>query len=107
MSAVTRLDAAPRREPLAVALEEAHHLGVGAATNGLRDAALGHLRLSGPGVPALAEAAISSATPFLRRPLLARMSAVLLLHPPAGDADGCCRTCRTAAPCATSRTVQW
>ncbi|MFL6167606.1 MAG: hypothetical protein ACJ711_12450 [Ornithinibacter sp.] len=95
------------RETLADALEQAHRLGVGAAVNGLQDAALGPVRLVGDAVPTLAEAAVSSATPFLRRPLLARISAVLLLHPPAGDSAGQCPTCAATAPCPTARTVQW
>jgi hypothetical protein len=74
---------------------------VGAALAGLRDVALGSLRLHGAGVPVLAEAAVTSATPFLRAPLLGRISAALLLHPPAGDDDATCPTCRTPAPCAT------
>lgn len=84
-------------------LEQAHQRGVGAATAGLRDAALGALRLRGPGVPTLAEAAVSSATPFLRAPLLARISRAVLLHPPAGDGGGRCPTCRVPAPCDTAR----
>jgi hypothetical protein len=94
-------------QPLAPVLEEAHRHAVRAATAGLQDAGLAHLRLTGPGVPALAEAAVSSATPFLRGPLLARMSTVLLLHPPGGHGGGRCSTCRTSAPCATSRAAQW
>ncbi len=94
-------------EGLGSALEHAHALGVGAATAGLQDAALGGLRLTGPGVPVLAQAAVSSATPFLRAPLLARMSAVQLLHPAAGSSSGSCPTCHTPAPCETSRAVQW
>jgi hypothetical protein len=88
------------------ALEDAHRLGVRAATAGLRDAALGPLRLSGPAVPVLAEAALSSATPFLRAPLLARISAALLHHPPSGDGDGQCPTCGTPAPCATAKDLR-
>jgi hypothetical protein len=83
-------------------LEQAHRFGVGAAVAGLRDAALGPLRLAGGAVPVLAEAAVTSATPFLRAPLLARISAARLLHPAAGDEAGRCPTCGTAAPCATS-----
>ena len=88
-------------------LETAHRRGVGAALAGLQDAGLGALRLTGPGVPVLAEAAVSSATPFLRQPLLGRISAALLLHPPEGDADGACPTCGSAAPCGTARALQW
>jgi hypothetical protein len=93
--------------PLAPILEEAHRHAVRAATAGLQDAGPAHLRLTGPGVPALAEAAVSSATPFLRCPLLAPMTSVLPLHPPGGHGGGRCSTCRTPAPCATSRAAQW
>lgn len=94
-------------EPLAPALEVAHRQAVAAAEQGLRDSALGALRLTGPGVPVLAEAAVSSATPFLRSPVLGRMSAALLLHPPAGTEDGACPTCDTPAPCATAAVLLW
>jgi hypothetical protein len=87
-------------------LEQAHRRGVFAAAAGLRDAALGPIRLAGPAVPAFAEAAVSSATPYLRAPLLARISAALLLHPSAGDESGRCRTCETAAPCPTARVLR-
>lgn len=83
-------------------LELAHHQGAGAAMAGLADPGLGDMRLSGPNVAHLAHAAVSSATPFLRAPLLARASAALLLHPVAGDEHGACPTCGTAAPCATA-----
>jgi hypothetical protein len=83
-------------------LELAHREAVRAATAGLGDAALGRLRLSGPGVATLAEAAVSSATPFLRAPLLARLSQVRLLHP-AQPADGQCPTCSVPAPCPTAQ----
>jgi hypothetical protein len=63
---------------------------------------LGHGRLAGRGVSTLADAAVSSATPFLRAPLLARISGALLLHPPAGDEHARCPTCRIAAPCPTA-----
>jgi hypothetical protein len=88
-------------------LEQAHHSGVGAAVAGLQDAGLGAARLTGPGVRTLAEAAVSSATPYLRAPLLGRMSAALLLHPPAGEEDGACGTCGTPAPCATAAVLRW
>jgi hypothetical protein len=94
-------------DSLAAALEEAHRHAVRAATAGLQDAGLLGLRLCGPGVPMLAEAAVSSATPFLRSPLLARMSSVLRLHPPGGDAHGRCATCQVPAPCETSRAARW
>ena len=70
---------------------------------GLQDPALGARRLSGPGVPALAEAAVSSATPFLRAPLLGRISAALRLH---AAVDGRCPACRVAAPCPTVRVLR-
>lgn len=88
--------------PAAAALEQAHRYGVGAAVAGLRDAGLGPLRLAGPAVPVLAEAAVTSATPFLRAPLLARISRAQLLHPVAGAPDGRCPTCRVPAPCPTA-----
>ena len=92
--------------PFARDLEEAHRRGVGAAVAGLQDAALGAVRLSGPGVPTLAEAAVTSATPFLRVPMMARLSAALLLHPVAGDESGSCPTCACPAPCATSAVLR-
>ncbi len=81
-------------------LEAAHRRGVGAASAGLQDAALGAIRLTGSGVGTLAEAAVSSATPFLRAPLLSRIGRVVALHrpPPAG---GACPSCSEPAPCAT------
>jgi hypothetical protein len=88
-------------------LEHAHGRGVGAAIAGLQDPALGGSRLTGYAVPRLAEAAVSSATPFLRAPLLARISAALLLHPPAGNDEGVCTTCGIAAPCATAEVLRW
>jgi len=100
--------AAPPAVPTAaaVALEHAHRYGVGAAIAGLTDAGLGAGRLAGPLVPVLAEAAVSSATPFLRAPLLARISAGLRLHPVAGDTDGACPTCSVPAPCRTAEELR-
>jgi hypothetical protein len=86
---------------MAADLEQAHSYAVGAAEAGLRDAGLGPLRLTGAAVPVLADAAVTSATPFLRAPLLARLSRVRLLHPPGGD-DGRCPSCAVAAPCPTA-----
>ena len=86
-------------------LELAHRQAAGAASAGLQDSALGALRLSGSAVTELADAAVTSATPFLRAPLLARASAALLLHPVAGDTDGLCPTCRATAPCATAQAL--
>jgi hypothetical protein len=84
---------------LAMDLDEAHRRAAGAAAAGLADPALGPLRLSGSGVHELAEAAVSSATPFLRAPLLARLHAVRELHP---DVDATCRTCGVPVPCPTA-----
>lgn len=84
-------------------LETAHRQAVLAAGHGLRDAGLGSLRLTGDGVPTLAEAAVSSATPFLRAPLLGRIFNALRIHPVRGDADGRCPSCGVPAPCETAR----
>jgi hypothetical protein len=88
-------------------LEEAHRRAVSAASTGLQDTHLGGLRLTGTGVPVLAETAVTSATPYLRAPLLGRMSAALLLHPPGGETDDQCPTCGTAVPCATAQVLSW
>ena len=93
------------RPSLAHDLEVAHARGVVAATAGLRDPALGGLRLAGTGVETLADAAVSSATPFLRAPLLSRISQALRLHPPAGLAESC-PTCRVQTPCDTALALQ-
>lgn len=86
--------------------EEAHEQAVAAAIAGVSDAALGGARLTGPGVPAVAEAAVTSATPFVRGPLLAAMSAALQHHPAIGD-DGArrCPTCDLPAPCPSRRAL--
>lgn len=89
--------------PLAQDLERAHVRGVAAASAGMSDAALGDGRVTGPGVEALADAAVSSATPYLRAPLLARISAARLLHPSIGNENGCCPSCGVEAPCATNQ----
>jgi hypothetical protein len=94
-----------RRTPLAEDLEQAHAYAVGAAAAGLQDAGLGPSRLTGSAVPLLAEAAVTSATPFLRAPLLARLSRVRLLHP-ASSATDRCPTCDVPAPCPTAKEVQ-
>lgn len=91
-----------RPTPLAQDLDVAHAQGVSAAGAGLCDAGLGAVRLSGDGVPLLAEAAVTSATPFLRAPLLARLSGVRRLHP---DAVDDCPTCGVPAPCPTALEV--
>jgi hypothetical protein len=84
-------------------LEHAHRQGVTAAGHGLQDAALGALRLTGSGVAILAEAAVSSATPFLRAPLLSRIFNALRIHPVQGDEGGQCPTCGVPAPCQTAQ----
>ena len=89
---------------LAQDLEQAQRYGVWAGIAGLQDPALGPRRLCGPAVPALAEAAVSSAAPFLRAPLLDRISAALLLH---REQDGWCPTCLEPAPCPTTRALRW
>jgi hypothetical protein len=91
-----------RSTPLAADLEQAHAYAVGAATVGLQDAGLAPLRLTGTAVPVLAEAAVSSATPFLRAPLLSGLSRVRRLHLPEA-ADGRCPTCNVPAPCPTAK----
>ena len=88
-------------------LDDAHRYGVQAATAGLQDPALGAVRLTGTAVPTLAEAAISSATPFLRAPLLSRLFAVSRLHPNSTLGDGTCPTCHVPAPCTTATELQW
>ena len=95
------------RTSAAAELEQAHGRAVRAAVAGMSDAALGGLRLTGSGVPGLAEAAVTSATPYLRAPILGRVSAALRLHPPGGEADDSCPTCGTAVPCATAQALTW
>lgn len=87
-------------------LENAHRNAAAAAAAGLQDPALAEIRLSGADVGELAEAAVSSATPFLRAPLLARVSAALILHPVAGNSSGWCETCDQPAPCATAKALK-
>jgi hypothetical protein len=87
---------------LAQDMDAAHRLGVGAASAGLQDAALGAARLTGDGVPLLADAAVSSATPFLRAPLISRISRALALHPAVGGPEETCPTCSVPVPCATA-----
>ena len=88
-----------RLTPLADELEQAHRHGVRAALAGLQDPGLGPVRLTGTAVPVLAEAAVTSATPFLRAPLLSRLHRVRRLHTP--SVDDRCPTCRVPAPCPT------
>jgi hypothetical protein len=95
------------RTPAGIELEQAHARAVKAAVAGMSDAALGGLRLTGTGVPGLAEAAVTSATPYLRAPILGRVSAALRLHPPGGEIDDSCPTCGTAVPCATAQALTW
>ena len=93
-----------RLTPLAAELEQAHTYGVGAASAGLQDAGLGAARLTGSAVPVLAEAAVTSATPFLRAPLLSRLHRVRALHTPdTRDPAGACPACGVPAPCPTTR----
>ena len=103
-------DLAPPRTAATAAsatLELAHTRAVRAAIAGLRDAALGPLRMAGSGVPVLAEAAVTSATPYLRAPILGLVSAALQLHPPGGNRTDSCPTCGTAVPCATAQALSW
>ena len=82
---------------------EVHHAyAVAAAVEGLRDPALGTERLAGEGVRVLAEAAVSSATPFVRAPLLAALAEAAALH---AGVDGHCPECGCAAPCRTARAL--
>ncbi len=93
-----------RPTPLRQDLEQAHAYAVGAACAGLQDAGLGPVRLTGSAVPVLAEAAVTSATAFLRAPLLSRLSRVRMLHPPAGTDDRC-PSCQVPAPCPTAKEI--
>lgn len=94
-----------RLTPLAEELERAHGDGVVAASAGLQDAGLGAVRLTGTAVPLLAEAAVTSATPFLRAPLLSRLHRARRLHPPTGASDAACPTCGVPAPCPTAEAL--
>jgi hypothetical protein len=87
---------------LAGELDEAHARAVVAATAGLADPALGPLRLSGAGVAELADAAVSSATPFVRAPLISRLQAVRVLHPGPRDGPAACPSCGVPTPCPTA-----
>ncbi|MGW6129193.1 hypothetical protein ACWFNE_04115 [Cellulomonas sp. NPDC055163] len=101
---MTAWQAQVRRTPLARDLEEAHRYAVGAASAGLQDAGLGPVRLTGTAVPVLADAAVTSATPFVRAPLLARLSRVRQLHSPHAATDpDLCPACRVPAPCPTTK----
>jgi hypothetical protein len=79
-----------------------HRAATQAAMAGLQDAALGRARLHGTTLRQLADAAVTSATPYLRAPLLSRLSAVQRQHPVDGDEDGACPTCGVSAPCPTA-----
>ena len=84
------------------AAEDAHRQAVAAAIAGVSDPALGGSRLTGAGVTAVAEAAVSSATPFLRAPMLAGINEALRLHPSVDEAGvRRCGTCDVVAPCPT------
>ena len=89
-----------RPTQLALDLEHAHVSGVAAARAGMSDSALGAGRITGPGVEVLADAAVSSATPYLRAPLLARISGARMLHLGGGEVRDC-PTCGVPAPCPT------
>jgi hypothetical protein len=93
--------------PARAQLEEAHVRAVQAAVSGMSDSALGAMRLAGTGVPRLADAAVTSATPYLRAPILSRVSAALRLHPPGGDVEDRCPTCDTVVPCETAQALAW
>ena len=106
MTHVTGIASPSHLDPLAYEFEVAHTRGVRAAVHGLSDYALGTVRLSGTAVPVLAEAAVSSATPYLRAPLLTRLSAVLRLHPVDLEHGQRCPSCQELVPCATARVVR-
>ncbi|MCU1431530.1 MAG: hypothetical protein JWP95_635 [Actinotalea sp.] len=91
-----------RLSPLRSDLERAHIHAVTAAAAGLQDAGLGPARLTGTAVPLLAEAAVTSATPFVRAPLLARLSRAQRLHRPVEGSD-ICPSCGTPSPCPTAK----
>ena len=93
--------------PASAELEQAHQRAVRAAVAGRSDAGLAGLRLAEPGVSTLADAAVTSATPYLRSPFLGKISGALRLHPPGGEAGDFCPTCATAVPCATARELTW
>jgi hypothetical protein len=83
-------------------LEFAHRRAVAAATARLQGAAtLGSIRLTGSALPEVADAAVSSATPLLRAPLLNRIARVLALHTVPVAPGTLCPTCGVPAPCPT------
>jgi hypothetical protein len=92
-----------RLTPLEAELERAHVRGVDAAEAGLQDAALGAARLTGSAVPLLAEAAVTSATPFLRAPLLSRLHRARRLHSATAADGGRCPSCGVPDPCPTAK----
>lgn len=92
--------------PLTRALDVAHARGVQAAIAGLSDAGLGEHRLEHQRVDLLADAAVTSATPYLRAPLLARLSAVLRLHSVDAEPGEPCTTCGAPSPCPTVEAVR-
>jgi hypothetical protein len=92
--------------PLTVAFDLAHERAVRAAANGLADPGLGDQRVGGPEVILLADAAVTSATPYLRAPLLARMSAVLRLHSVDAEPGEVCAACGAPSPCPTVQVLR-
>jgi hypothetical protein len=54
-----------------------------------------------------ARAELEDAHTYRRASILSRVSAVLRLHPPGGDADDSRPTCDTAVPCATAQALAW
>ena len=78
-------------------LEQAHRRAVGAAATGLQEAHLGGLRLTGSGVPVLAETAVTSATPTCGRRCSAGVGGAAAA-PAGGEAEDRCPTCGTASP---------
>lgn len=96
----------PSTTHLAQQFSEAHIRAVAAASAGMRDASLGSMRLSG-NIEMLADAAVSSATPFLRAPLLHQLGRARRLHPYRGDASGSCPSCGVTSPCPTAQELQW
>lgn len=84
-------------------LLQTHKVATAAAAAGLQDAALGDVRLSQQWIETLADAAVASATPFIRAPLLQIISQVRLLHPSTGQ----CQQCHEPAPCRTAMVVSW
>jgi hypothetical protein len=106
VTAVPPTTDAPVLSALTLELEEAHRRGVQAAVAGLCDTSLGEAQLAGTTAPLLAEAAVSSATPYLRAPLLGRLSAVSLLHGAGMETGTICPSCGQVSPCQTQAAIQ-